>query len=1282
MDRKPDSLSIHNFKNLLISAFFTLGILVSVAFFGVRQVEWETKSQLAEYLQATLNFNLEILELWFNEKQLDAEVIVSEPIIQEKILRLVEFAEKNRSAEELIASPELTWLRKHLGLASKKHGFIGFVIFNQEGRQVGALLDAPVGQSVLKNRSDFFQQSLKGKTVISMPFKGEVDLPDIHGDIRKNWSTMFVSTPVKDSSGTVKAVLSFRIRPESEFSNSLSTHRFGESGKVYVFSAKGLILSDSRFNQQLRQVGLIPPEPWSQSILNLYIKDPQGDLIEGFKPSLPKKDWPLTKMAASATLGGKEVETTPYNDYRGVPVVGAWAWLAEYNLGIAAEIDANEALQSLYSLRKSFSVLFGFLSLACILGIIFRSKQIMAEKKQRQKELKNLDEKLKTQIILDNVVDAIITIDQTGIIQTFNQGAQKLFQYKDQEVLSRNINMLMSDPDRSQHDEYLQRYLSTKSPHIIGIGREVVGLKKDGSEFPMDLAVSQVNLHDRIIFTGIIRDISQRKEFEDALVGAKQIADEANQSKGNFLANMSHEIRTPMNGVIGLTHLLMKTELTPVQYDYLRKIHSSSQNLLTIINDILDVSKIEAGKIDIENTEFHLEKVLEGVSDILCTHIQEKGLELHFDIAEDVPTWLIGDPVRLSQILTNLTSNAVKFTEKGHIIISLQVLEKTQESINLEFTVKDSGIGLSQDQIEKLFKPFGQADTSTTRKFGGTGLGLTIVKKLVLLMEGVIRIESQPGKGSNFIFNIKFKPIQKEEEEEAIKPLSSSSKEVRILVIDDSPFMRDILMAMLRSLKFDATVASRFSEGLKHLIIAEHPYDLVLIDNKLSDATGAEVCSQIKSIYPDKETKTVLISGFAEEDILQDIESAEFDGFLHKPITRSSLFNIINHVLGYQEARKIVTNEPEIVEIENLSTIRGTRILLVEDNKINQQIGCEFLQLSGAIVSVAENGQEALDALKLNEFDAILMDIQMPVMDGYRATREIRALPQYKNLPILAMTANANTEDREKALACGMNEHIPKPVDMKKLIATLTKYVSAKPGFMPPLTSNGKAPELPQKIETKNSTTLPQIPGLDIEEGLIRLGHNENLYKSLLIQFSNQKSDILKKINAAIKQQDLTNATFLLHSLKGVAGNIAAKDLVDKATQIEKKLKTNNLGVEFDSLLDSAEQSMDQLITGIARLEQNESENNIAEISKPLPKYEELVPYIKELKGLILDNNLRALDCITTIEETFKETPIKEFLRPVKDHLNQFCFSKASITLAELANKLQTSLGTTENARQ
>jgi PAS domain S-box-containing protein len=1264
--------NLHEIKGLLIIVSFTLGILISVSFLGFLKVEKQMKDSLSIQLQTALHSNIEILNFWIKEKKIDAEVIASEPEIRKYILALEKLNREEKDPKKIIASPELQWFRKHLGSAAEKYEFVGFVLFDKSGKEIGALLDAPVGHSDLKDRSNFFQRSLSGDTVVSTPFIGEVPIPDAHGVIRKDWPTMFVSTPIKDDSGVVQAVLSFRVRPETEFSELLRITRFGESGETYLFSSEGLLLSDSRFNQQLREVKLIPKEPWSPSILNVYIKDPQGNLLNGFKPSLPKKDWPLTRMAASAIVGRSEVEVEPYNDYRGVPVVGAWTWLEEHGIGITSEIDANEALRPVHSLKNSFFAFSIFLTLAFLLGAFFRSKQIIAESKERQKELKNIDEQLKTRIILDSVVDAIITIDEHGVIQSFNQAAQKLFQYNNDEVLGLNIKMLMPDPDRSQHDKYIKRYMTTKVRHIIGLEREVKGLKKDGTEFSAELAINQVNLHDRILFTGIIRDISPRKEFESALIDAKKTSDEANKLKSDFLANMSHEIRTPMNGIIGLSHLALKTDVTPVQFDYLRKINSSSLQLLSIINDILDMSKIEAGKLDIEYAEFHLEKVLEGVSDILSTKIQEKDLEFHFDIAPDVPQWLSGDPLRLSQILTNLTSNAVKFTEKGHIIISLRLLEKFEDSVNIEFSVKDSGIGLTEEQIKKLFKPFNQADASTTRKFGGTGLGLTIVKNLVSLMGGNINIESHPGKGSTFTFNILLKSVPEKEISQQSKSLV---KDMRILVIDNSPFMRDILMAMLKSLSFDATATSYYADGLQKLKTAtqDKPFDIVIIDNNLPDAIGAEVCSQIKTVNPKKPTKTILISSFDEDRILRDIKTAHFNGFLHKPFTRSSLLNKIQHVLGFQVAKEKFIDKSKDPDRDDMKIIQGAQVLLVEDNKINQQIACAFLERAGICVTVAENGQEALHTIKQKKFDAVLMDIQMPVMDGYRCTREIRTLPEFKDLPILAMTANANSEDRKKALACGMDEHITKPINAKELIKTLSNFIPQKHGSLPPPPDFIASSDVMDKNDITHPLPLYPIPGLDFEDGLGRTGNNEDVYKSLLVQFSNNKADYLEKVETAVQANELKVAFELLHSLKGVTGNLGAKDLTRKVTKIEHALGNKNIDSEYESLMDSAKESLNILITGISLLEQKYSSKDVIEISKPLPEYETLAPLIDTLKKLLSDSNMESREYIKTIEETFPGTPIKDFLSPVKNHLTQFNFPEASQALDDLANQQQNS---------
>lgn len=1272
MNDKLEEGSLHHLKNLLLTAFFILGILISISILGLIQVEKHMKSNLATHLQTTLHSNIETLNFWIKVKKIDTEVIAAQPEIRKNIFALEKLAQKTQNPKKLIESKELQWLRQHFGSATQKYKFVGFVLFDLNGKSIGALLDEPVGQEILKDRSDFFERSKQGETVISSPFKGEVPIPDKKGVLREHWPTMFVSTPIKDNSGIVKAVLSFRIRPETEFSELLRITRFGVTGETYIFSDKGLLFSDSRFNQTLRKIGLISKEPWSPSILNVYIKDPKVNLIKGLRSPIPKKDWPLTHMAASATLGGTGVKTTPYNDYRGVPVVGAWTWLDKHGFGITTEIDAVEALRPVYSLRKSFYALSLFVIMAFALGIFFRAKQIISEKKQHRKEKKALDEKLKNQVILDNVVDAIITIDEEGIIQTFNQGAKALFQYDKNEVIGQNIKILMPDPDRSQHDKYMKRYLSTGHSKILGVGREVTGLKKDGSQFPMDLTISKVSLHKGIIFAGIIRDISLRKDFESALIEAKKLSDEANKAKSSFLANMSHEIRTPLNGILGLTQLALSTDLNPVQNDFLRKIQNSSKSLLTIINDILDVSKVEAGKMEIEFIEFELEKILQDVSSLLSPKIKEKGLQFHLEINKNVPTSVIGDPVRLSQVLTNLFSNSVKFTEQGHITISLRLLEQTQETVNLEFSVQDSGIGISENHIGKLFKPFSQADASITRIFGGTGLGLNIARNLVRLMGGDIRIESKPGKGSNFIFNVKLKPTLKKE---VLLPFKTSTGKTKVMVIDGSIYIRETLTVMLHSLGVTANAVSGFPEGLEKLKIAisGHPYDLVIIDNTLLDTTGTKICDQIKNINPDKETKTILISNLSKEDIPDNFEANGFDGFSQKPITLSTLFNMIQEALGIQIAKEILVGKSEHPGTEISKPLPGARILLAEDNKINQQVACGFLENAGLVVTVVNNGQEALDTIQEKEFDTVLMDIQMPVMDGYLATRKIRDFPQFQDLPIIALTANATIEDRKKALDCGMNEHISKPIDAKELIKVLAQFIPIKSDFLNKefaYEAEQKEMQSTEKIITTEQFSL--LHSLCLENDIKKFELGEELHIDLLIQFSRNQADTLDNIETAVENHDLHTAMNLAHGLKGVAGNLGAIALADMAAKIENELKHKSLGSDYTPLLSSAKQSMGQLLAGIENLKQQHSTNATVHISQPLPAHEELAPFIEKLGNMISDNNIEALSYLNSMEETFKETPIKDLLSPVRDSLSQYRFDEAIISLARLTKKLST----------
>jgi PAS domain S-box-containing protein len=749
----------------------------------------------------------------------------------------------------------------------------------------------------------------------------------------------------------------------------------------------------------------------------------------------------------------------------------------------------------------------------------------------------------RVQAILDGVVDGVVTINKEGRILQWSTGAERLFGYTVEEAVGADVTLLMPRPHHAVHDRYINPFLTTGSATISGTGGELTAIRKDGTEFPVELAVNEVRANGEILFTGILRDLTERKRAEAALIQAREQAESANVAKSKFLATMSHEIRTPMNGILGMANLLAGSSLSERQRRLVASLSGSGQALLVIINDILDLSKIEAGRFELFGSNFDPRDVLAEVAAVFCERCAATNLELVYFIAEDVPSRLHGDPVRLRQVIINLVGNAIKFTERGEVLLEVTVAQLEESNVVLSVSVEDTGIGIEASKRDKVFESFHQLDNSITRSRGGSGLGLTISKQLVELMGGKIGLESEVGRGSRFYFTIRCGAPEAGE-----TPQRQLTKPLRVLLVDTNAVSAHVMSLYLGSWNADVAAAATAEEALDTLAeaLATHrPFDAAIVDAKGLGDAGIALAHRLHD--EGAATPVVLLLGM---DITLSDEALDGVGAVDmftKPARPNDLFEVLNAIAqgkgSDERARRIAKRNAQSRRPQF-----EAQILVAEDNPVNQDVAVGLLQSLGCRVVTAPNGRSAVQSFAQEKFDLILMDCEMPIVDGLEATKRIRKLEdlakaqggKVTHIPIVALTAHALADIHESCLAAGMDDFLTKPFDEAQIVAALRRWIA-------PLER-----EAAERYETTgkpgpatiDGTAIAAIRAMDSKGG-------DTLLKNVVAKFLATSPALVATIREKFSSGDAETVWRTAHSLKSSAGALGASLLAQHCANIE-----------------------------------------------------------------------------------------------------------------------------------
>ncbi|MGQ9608791.1 MAG: PAS domain S-box protein [bacterium] len=804
-----------------------------------------------------------------------------------------------------------------------------------------------------------------------------------------------------------------------------------------------------------------------------------------------------------------------------------------------------------------------------IKSILFISRDIS---KLKESEEKIQQETSKLNAMISNMEEGVVFANADDIIVEANPYFCKFLNTKRDDIIGKSIWDLHVGSALISISEKIKKFKSNPDSEQFSIQRAIMGKQLIMRMQP----IYRNDMYDGVLLnvidvTELVDAKREAEEMTDALISALeaekklsyqlemaiQALEEANKAKSEFLANMSHEIRTPMSGIIGMTELALETKLTKEQREYLELVKESADSLLRILNDILDFSKIEAGKFELDLSEFNLRETIESAIDALIIKARQKGLDLICYIKQDVPDLLIGDSGRLRQIILNLVDNAIKFTERGEIVFTAEVDSQTEKDICIHFSVKDTGIGIPQDKLKSIFEAFNQVDKSTTRKYGGTGLGLSISSKLVNMMKGKIWVESELGIGSTFHFTAVFE-IHKDQKNK-IPAQNIDLCHISVLIIDDNYADRRVLQEMLNSWNIKSSLADSGALGLKMLREAKasgKPFDLVILDAMMPEMDGFSVAENIHNDPSISDVKVIMLTSMGRQGDLSRAKELGAEMYLVKPVRRSEIFNMLIKLFNIENQNGLSDGKFKVTLDKNIENV-SAKVLLVEDNPVNQRLAVKLLEKHGFNVSIANNGIEVLDIIKKEKFDIILMDVQMPKMDGFVTTTEIRRMEEntYEHIPIIAMTAHALKGDREKCLSMGMDDYISKPIKSSELLETIKKWLK------------------PKKVDI-DKEILSKM--LDIDNALKRLDNDLELFNELISIFINDTADRINELKSAANHNDISALERIAHSIKGSASNIGAIEVSNAAKNLEYTVKDKEI-IRADDYIKELEEAFERL---------------------------------------------------------------------------------------------------------